>query len=193
MRSTITIVAAALLAIGIALSGWFVGQGFITARAGCSISPPPSRSLPRQPKESNLQPAEHSATIPPSGDGLISKSAGGYFSGRGGGIIVGSGVGMPRNLHVSNQTLQEHRRSPPQPEPTPPGGAAPLAPFRHPERSAIEHVDAFAYDFERRYMTPFPKSAIVFLLASLARADRLANRAAEGGSAAHRIPRRARR
>lgn len=34
MRSTITIVAAALLAIGIALGGWFVGQGFVDGRAG---------------------------------------------------------------------------------------------------------------------------------------------------------------
>ncbi|MGZ8401283.1 MAG: SIMPL domain-containing protein [Methyloceanibacter sp.] len=35
MRSTfIALVAAALLAIGVALGGWFVGQGFITARAG---------------------------------------------------------------------------------------------------------------------------------------------------------------
>ncbi len=34
MRSTITIVAAALLAIGIALGGWFVGQGFVDGRSG---------------------------------------------------------------------------------------------------------------------------------------------------------------
>ena len=39
MRAPLTLFAAAVLALGVALGGWFVGRGFVTARPATGSSP----------------------------------------------------------------------------------------------------------------------------------------------------------